>query len=284
MDFDQPPTFDSHDGDATIAQQSPPSPLSTAIAPAPAAPAPKDDASLHRCFICLTDEPDGALPRDWATPCTCALEGHQSCMLDWITDLEAQGKGEDEFACPLCKSRIRVVDGDDDGGTDGEAPGWARWLSSAPVAMARRLGRAASDWSPTVLLAFLGAGTFVGGAAYGFEAVELFAGPEIAARFLFKEKPSSPFPAALQRRLPFLSLEDGGWLALRGLSSVNIGALCVLPYVGPAIILNRLLFIPQLITVPVSMMVSSLPPCPSLRHIGVLFTNLDANFSYRDSS
>ena len=149
-----------------------------------------------------------------------------------------------------------MVEGDGDGGEDGGALGWARWLSSAPVALACRLGRAAYDWSPTVLLAFLGAGTFDGGAAYGFEAVELFTGPEVAARFLFKEKPSSPFSAGLQRRLRFLSLEEGGWLALRGLSSVNLGALCVLPYVGPAIILNRLVFIPQLITVPVSMMVS----------------------------
>ncbi|RYO76875.1 hypothetical protein DL766_008104 [Monosporascus sp. MC13-8B] len=192
--------------------------------------------NTRRCFICLTDEPEDSLPRDWATPCTCSLEGHQDCLLDWIASLESDGK---ELRCPSCKSAIQIVD---------------RW--SPAVALNRSLNRLVSDLSPTVIITFLTAGTFISCAAYGFEALEIFAGPEFAKEFLFKVKPSSPFPLTLQRKLPFLSL-DGGWLALKALSRVKLGPASVLPLVGPVLVLNREIF-PRIITIPASLMVAGL--------------------------
>ncbi|KAK7752849.1 hypothetical protein SLS62_005191 [Diatrype stigma] len=182
-------------------------------------PNPHDEENTHRCFICLTDEPEETLSRaDWVTPCGCTLEGHQACLLDWIADLEAQGK---ELWCPLCHGPIRL---------SGER-------RSAAVRLHQALGLALANWSPTVVLAFLGAGTVAGSAAYGFEALELFAGPDVAASFLLRDKPVSPFPPELQRRVPALSL-DGGWFALRALSSVHFGPLCVLPLIGPALMIQ----------------------------------------------
>ncbi|RYP77265.1 hypothetical protein DL769_003460 [Monosporascus sp. CRB-8-3] len=212
----------------------------TTESPSTSAQAPPTSASsspnTRRCFICLTDEPEESLPRDWATPCTCSLEGHQDCLLDWIASLESDGK---ELRCPSCKSAIQIVD---------------RW--SPAVGLSQSLYGLFSDLSPTIIITFLSAGTVIGCAAYGFEALEIFAGPEFAKEFLFKAKPSSPFPLALQRKLPFLSL-DGGWLALKALSRVKLGPASVLPLVGPVLVLNRESF-PRTTTIPVSLTVAGL--------------------------
>ncbi|RYP79078.1 hypothetical protein DL771_000056 [Monosporascus sp. 5C6A] len=208
------------------------SPSASAQAPPTSAPS---SPNTRRCFICLTDEPEASLPRDWATPCACSLEGHQDCLLDWIASLESDGK---EFRCPSCKSAIQIVD---------------RW--SPAVGLSQSLYRLFSDLSPTVIISFLSAGTVIGCTAYGFEALEIFAGPEFAKEFLFKSEPSSPFPLALQRKLPFLSL-DRGWLVLKALSRVKLGPASVLPLVGPVLVLNREIF-PRIITIPVSLTVAA---------------------------
>ncbi|RYP20328.1 hypothetical protein DL767_009474 [Monosporascus sp. MG133] len=204
--------------------------------PSTPAQAPQSSPNTRRCFICLTDEPEASLPRDWATPCTCSLEGHQDCLLDWIDSLESDGK---ELRCPSCKAAIQIVD---------------KW--SPAVRLSHSLYGLFSDLSPTVIISFLSAGTVIGCAVYGFEALEIFAGPEFAKEFLFKAKPSSPFPLALQRKLPFLSL-DRGWLALKALSRLKLGPASVLPLVGPVLVLNRELF-PRIITIPVSITVACL--------------------------
>ena len=202
-----------------------------------------DDETIHRCFICLNDKLDDASPSDWTTPCSCTLEGHQACLMDWIADLEAQGKGETEFACPLCKSRIQVVDGD-------ENPGWWRRLELAPVVLSRRLGRVASRLSPVVLIAFLSSGTFIASAMYGFEAITLFAGPEAALRFLYKDPPT-------RRSFSWFSA-NREWRSPQGLQSLNLVNFCLLPYVAPLIMLNRLLLIPRRGTMPLFVTVSRL--------------------------
>lgn len=206
-------------------------PLSSNLNPAQPPP---DEDTTRRCFICLGDEPEAALPRDWATPCGCTLEGHQACLLDWISDLEGQGK---EFRCPLCKARIQLV---------------GRW--SAAVSLSQHLHRVFSDWSPTVVLGFLGAGTVIGSAVYGLEALALVAGRDVVLAFLLKRRPSSPFPPELQRRVPFLSMDEG-WSGLKPLYALNVGSFCMLPLIGPALVLNRLLLLPRSLAIPLSVLV-----------------------------
>ena len=231
---------------------SPPSSAISTSIPTPAitptltpTPPPTDDETIHRCFIYLNDKPDDTSSTsstspsdwtsDWTTPCSCSLEGHQACLMDWIADLEAQGKEETEIACPMCKSKIQVVDGD-------ENPGWWRRLELAPVILSRRLGRLASTLSPAVLIAFLGSGTFIASAMYGYEAITLFAGPKAAMRFLYKDKP--------QRRAFSWFSANREWRSPKGLETLNLGNFCLLPYIAPLIMLNRLLLIPRRGTIP----------------------------------
>lgn len=131
-----------------------------------ATPSPAQEASddVHRCFICLDDEPPTNLPANWATPCTCSLEGHQQCMLTWVADLEAQGK---DIKCPVCQSPIQVLD---------------RW--DPAVQLSDEIMRSLSSMSPFVLLSFVSGGALVSSAFYGMHALEIFAGPEAVSLML----------------------------------------------------------------------------------------------------
>jgi hypothetical protein len=193
--------------------------------------------NTRRCFVCLVDEPESSLPPEWSTPCSCSLEGHQECLLDWLADLEARGK---DLNCPVCKSKIRIVD---------------RW--DPAVGLADYLNALFSDWSPTILVSFLATGTIAGSAVYGLEAVEIFAGPEFARAILYRDVPENPLPPMIQRLSPLFSL-DGGWALLSDLSSFKLTPLCALPLIGPALILNRFYF-PGFPTIPVSLMVRLFP-------------------------
>lgn len=81
-----------------------------------AAPSPPDGAvdararsspsgARRRCFICLMDQDPSDPPDSWVDPCPCTLEGHQDCVLSWITDCERSNK---PLLCPICKAPIEL--------------------------------------------------------------------------------------------------------------------------------------------------------------------------------
>ncbi|KAF2432354.1 hypothetical protein EJ08DRAFT_585700 [Tothia fuscella] len=74
--------------------------------------APHQEVDVRRCWICFTDETeDTPTSSEWRSPCPCALVAHESCLLDWIADMEApnsrrQRSPRDKILCPQCKSEI----------------------------------------------------------------------------------------------------------------------------------------------------------------------------------
>ncbi|KAI0804010.1 hypothetical protein GGR55DRAFT_682146 [Xylaria sp. FL0064] len=119
--------------------------------------------NTRRCFVCLVDEPEDSLPADWSTPCNCSLEGHQECLLAWVTDLEAQAK---DVACPVCKSPILVTERYD-----------------PAIQLSNFLNNKFSRWSPRILLGFIASGALVSSSVYGAKAISWFAGPDAAPSF-----------------------------------------------------------------------------------------------------
>ncbi|KAH8732446.1 hypothetical protein GQ44DRAFT_766586 [Phaeosphaeriaceae sp. PMI808] len=70
----------------------------------------------RRCWICFNDETeDDETSSEWRSPCTCSLEAHESCLLDWIADMEAPSSGRragtraTKIQCPQCKSEIKIA-------------------------------------------------------------------------------------------------------------------------------------------------------------------------------
>ena len=67
----------------------------------------------RKCWICYTDETeDSPLNSEWRSPCPCTLTAHESCLLDWLADMEnPRSRGRSRRAkmlCPQCKSEIIV--------------------------------------------------------------------------------------------------------------------------------------------------------------------------------
>jgi hypothetical protein len=64
---------------------------------------------VRRCWICYSDETeDTPASSAWKSPCPCALTAHEACILDWVADLEANGKSN-KIECPQCKTNIIVA-------------------------------------------------------------------------------------------------------------------------------------------------------------------------------
>jgi hypothetical protein len=169
----------------------------------------------HRCFICYSDEPDDELPEDWVTPCSCTLEGHHRCLLDWVNDLEKQGK---QISCPLCKSHIAVLD---------------RW--DPAVKFGDGLTRQVRRFAPWVVGTVFGTGFVAGSAAYGENALGVFAGPEATEAYVFG--------LALDHHP---SDEELARSSLRYLG---------LSMIGPALVLNRM-GLGEVVLVPTTLLVS----------------------------
>ncbi|KAF2453266.1 hypothetical protein BDY21DRAFT_356188 [Lineolata rhizophorae] len=73
-------------------------------------------AEPRKCWICFTDEnEEGAPASEWRTPCPCALTAHESCLLDWVADMESPtsnrstGTHKGPILCPQCKEEIRLA-------------------------------------------------------------------------------------------------------------------------------------------------------------------------------
>lgn len=73
---------------------------------------PPEEDEPNRCWICFSDETeDTPTSSQWRRPCPCALTAHETCLLDWIADMEAPNsrrqKGpNDKIQCPQCKAQI----------------------------------------------------------------------------------------------------------------------------------------------------------------------------------
>jgi len=67
--------------------------------------------SIRRCWICFADENEDAPDASrWRSPCPCNLTAHESCLLDWIADLEtAASTSPRKIECPQCKSEIKIA-------------------------------------------------------------------------------------------------------------------------------------------------------------------------------
>lgn len=65
----------------------------------------------RRCWICFNDETeDDGTSSEWRSPCPCVLVAHETCLLDWIADMEAHRVAASlgRILCPQCKSEIRL--------------------------------------------------------------------------------------------------------------------------------------------------------------------------------
>ena len=73
------------------------------------------EPELRKCWICYADETeDTPLNSEWRSPCPCNLVAHESCLLDWLADLEnpkspRRAGTTAKMTCPQCKAEIRIA-------------------------------------------------------------------------------------------------------------------------------------------------------------------------------
>ena len=80
----------------------------------PPPPSRSSTFGIKKCWICIcdsTEDDPNNLPV-WRAPCTCNLTAHETCLLDWVADLENPKKGSrqatNKILCPQCKSEIKI--------------------------------------------------------------------------------------------------------------------------------------------------------------------------------
>ena len=141
----------------------------------PQRPPPLSRASTlyrEKCWICLsTRDEDPASPphppTEWRSPCSCSLQAHESCLLDWVADQEAPrrtGRSQsipDQILCPQCKSEIKI-----------QRP------TDPIVALARRIDKAYSRSTLPVLATSVAGTLFAGCWFYGRYATYVMFGAE----------------------------------------------------------------------------------------------------------
>ncbi|KAI9729430.1 MAG: hypothetical protein M1834_006811 [Cirrosporium novae-zelandiae] len=137
------------------------------------------DNEPRKCWICLSNElEDGPLSSEWRSPCPCALTAHESCLLDWVADMERPGPRRQTSVpqrvyCPQCKSEIRIV-----------RP--RSMIVEAVNKIERAVGKIVWVSVPLTLAGTVWAGCF----AYGLGTVLVVFGPD-DARTLLKIEPWS---------------------------------------------------------------------------------------------
>lgn len=73
------------------------------------------EPELRKCWICYADETeDTPLNSEWRSPCPCNLVAHESCLLDWLADMESPTSPRRtgttaKMTCPQCKAEIRIA-------------------------------------------------------------------------------------------------------------------------------------------------------------------------------
>lgn len=67
----------------------------------------------RKCWICLEAETeDTPTSSQWRSPCACHLQAHESCLLDWVAEVERpkpNSPASSKVQCPQCKTPIRVA-------------------------------------------------------------------------------------------------------------------------------------------------------------------------------
>ena len=112
------PSMTSEDSQ-TVLLESPSSsrdkPINDESTPRPSMPTRASTFGAH-CWICLNDstEDDTANPPVWRHPCSCNLTAHETCLLDWVADLEnpknhKRSPPPSKILCPQCKSEIKIA-------------------------------------------------------------------------------------------------------------------------------------------------------------------------------
>ena len=99
---DDPPTRAS----ASQANATTTADLSSSVAPQTPSSEPR------KCWICFADETEDSPESSvWRTPCPCALTAHESCLLDWVADLEGPTSRQKSttIQCPQCKAPIAIA-------------------------------------------------------------------------------------------------------------------------------------------------------------------------------
>ncbi|KAI9797589.1 MAG: hypothetical protein M1825_005971 [Sarcosagium campestre] len=134
------------------------------------------------CWICFSDETeDTPLSSAWRTPCPCALTAHESCLLDWVAEVEAPGGRKKtsvgrKILCPQCKSEIVI----------------ARPRSRMLEAVSKIEDLSGKLIVPGVAAILLGC-TYAGSWAYGKGVAKLVLGSEEMGRVLGTVSDNSPF-------------------------------------------------------------------------------------------
>lgn len=127
------------------------------------------DSEPQKCWICFGDETeDSPTSSEWRSPCPCALTAHESCLLDWVADLEAPNKRRPaKIECPQCKAKITIA------------------RPRSPIVefvrvIERVTGRLLIPFVLVTLAGTVAAGCWV----HGYSTIYLMCGPEDAERLL----------------------------------------------------------------------------------------------------
>lgn len=186
----------------------------------------------HQCFICL--QTDLETPDEpFVNPCPCTLEAHETCLLRWVAESEAN-RGQTASKpprCPACNARIRVDEPRD-----------------AVVALRNGVYRSFARASPYVLLTLVFGGGAVGSAWYGLMSSHLFAGPAATARWLgLHTLANRRADVAVWRWAPMWTFTAKLW---------------ALSLVGPGLMIGRAIpAVGNILLVPTSLMVSLYLSC-----------------------
>ena len=131
-----------------------------------------DEKDIKICWVCREDENDesnGTSP--WRSPCTCKLQAHEACLLDWVAELEKPGPAtarKQKVECPQCKTPIKV-----------ERP------HSLFLSARRRFQKAQSLTIIPLCAALVGGGLLTSLYSHGITTVYIIFGNEDARRILF---------------------------------------------------------------------------------------------------
>ncbi|KAL2131791.1 hypothetical protein VTI74DRAFT_4592 [Chaetomium olivicolor] len=168
------------DGNATTS--TPADSTTTPIIPAPIA---ANDQRV--CFICLLTDTEDAPDAVWVNPCPCTLEAHQHCLLRWIAEMEVSPNQtvRGGLKCPACKAPIAVEEPRD-----------------TFIALRDRLYRLRVRMSPFLLGVLVTGSSVAGSAWYGWNAANVFAGPEVVTKWMGESRRALPW---LDRKMWMLS-------------------------------------------------------------------------------
>ncbi|KAJ9230803.1 hypothetical protein DTO169E5_8235 [Paecilomyces variotii] len=152
------------------------------------------DEEPRKCWICYMDETeDTPFSSEWRSPCPCALTAHESCLLDWLADLEnpksrKRNGGAAKMLCPQCKSEIVI-----------SRP------RSYIVDLVRSMERIAGRLVLPGMVFTLAGTVWAGCCAHGVYSLYLVFGPEDARR-IFEDSVDGAWSPALNLGLPLIPL------------------------------------------------------------------------------